>query len=44
VELSAEFLHIYGSEVLPPLTVLDAGPQLSTAVEWSAERQGSARK
>ena len=36
--LTAGFLHIYGSEVLPPLTVLSSGPELNTAID--AEKDG----
>ena len=43
-ELSAGFLHIYGTELLPPLTVLEAGPELSTIVEFDTNGEVHPRK
>ncbi|MEU7864232.1 S8 family serine peptidase [Nonomuraea sp. NPDC049141] len=43
-QLSAGFLLIYGSGLLPPLTVLAAGPELSTLIEFETNERIDPRK
>ncbi|WP_066370340.1 S8 family serine peptidase [Herbidospora mongoliensis] len=43
-QLSAGFLLIYGSGLLPPLTVLSAGPELSTIIEFETNERINPRK